>query len=117
MTASTPDFAQTLRTCRLLAGLSQEELAERAGISARAVSDLERGLRKRPHPETLRLLAEALQLSEAERARFFAAAQQAIERNWAPVIEPLAATAIPLTIRPLPIPPDELIGRESDITA
>src|SRR4051812_23563461 len=44
MTASTSDFAHTIRTFRLQAGLSQEELAERAGVSARAISDMERGL-------------------------------------------------------------------------
>ena len=118
MAALLSDFAQTIRTLRLRAGLSQEELAERAGVSARAVSDRERGLRKSPRPETLRLLAEALRLSESERARFFAAAHPEIEIDRRPSTEPpAAATAIPLAIRPLPIPPDELIGRESDIAA
>jgi predicted ATPase len=78
---------------------------------------MEHGLRKSPRPETLRLLTEALHLDEAERARLFAVAHQAIEYGRAPGLTPPAATAIPLAIRPLPIPPDALIGRESDIAA
>ena len=43
-------------------GLTQEELAERSGLSARGISDLERGRRSRPYFETVRLLASALGL-------------------------------------------------------
>ena len=56
----TPAFGGLLRRHRMAAGLSQEELAERAGLSARGVSDLERGARTAPRLETLRLLADAL---------------------------------------------------------
>ena len=56
------EFRDLLRSARLRAAFSQRELAQRAGISERAVSDLERGLKKRPHPYTLRALAEALAL-------------------------------------------------------
>jgi transcriptional regulator with XRE-family HTH domain len=55
-------------------GLSQEELAERAGLSRRGISDLERGTRRAPYPATVRRLAEALSLNEAERAAFHVAA-------------------------------------------
>jgi transcriptional regulator with XRE-family HTH domain len=50
-----PVFADLLRRYRRAAGLIREELAERARISARAVSDLERGLSRRPRHETLRI--------------------------------------------------------------
>ncbi|HZS87697.1 MAG TPA: helix-turn-helix domain-containing protein [Chloroflexota bacterium] len=41
-------FGALLRRLRVLAGLTQEQLAERAGLSARAVGDLERdGARRR----------------------------------------------------------------------
>jgi DNA-binding XRE family transcriptional regulator len=40
-------FATLLQRYRLAAGLSQDELAERAGLSARGISDLERGARVR----------------------------------------------------------------------
>jgi len=53
----------------MLAGLTQEELAERAGLSVRGISDLERGSRHVPRRGTLLMLLEALQLEEEERRR------------------------------------------------
>ena len=67
-TQPSPTFAALLRRARRAAGLSQEALAERAGISVDAVSALERGLTRAPHPDTLERLVEALQLEAAERA-------------------------------------------------
>jgi class 3 adenylate cyclase/tetratricopeptide (TPR) repeat protein len=61
------EFAALLRRRRLLAGLSQEALAERAGLSVRGISDLERGVRRAPHPATIYRLAEALDLDDAAR--------------------------------------------------
>ena len=58
---------------RALAGLSQEALAERAGISRRGIADLERGARRFPYPDTASRLAAALELGAAERAAFMAA--------------------------------------------
>ncbi len=66
-------FAGRLRSLREAAGLTQEELALRAGLSPSAVGVLERGARKRPHPHTVRALADALGLSENERASLLAA--------------------------------------------
>jgi predicted ATPase/DNA-binding XRE family transcriptional regulator len=63
-------FGELLRSHRLSAGFSQERLAERANISANAISALERGDRKAPYPHTARLIAEALGLSGAERDEF-----------------------------------------------
>jgi DNA-binding CsgD family transcriptional regulator/transcriptional regulator with XRE-family HTH domain/tetratricopeptide (TPR) repeat protein len=54
------------------AGFSQHELAERAGLSQRAISDLERGERRSPHPATVRRLARALDLDRAKRASLLA---------------------------------------------
>jgi transcriptional regulator with XRE-family HTH domain len=53
-------FGTQLRRLREAAGLTQEELASRSGLSAIAVSSLERGARKRPYPHTVRSLADAL---------------------------------------------------------
>lgn len=61
-------FGDLLRRYRLAAGLTQEELAERAGISARTVSDLERGVYRAPRRDTLHLLEDGLSLSGADRA-------------------------------------------------
>src|SRR5918993_5378515 len=65
---ATDHFGPLLRRLRLVAALSQEELAERAGLSARGISALETGHRATPRPETVRLLAEALGLDAATRA-------------------------------------------------
>jgi transcriptional regulator with XRE-family HTH domain len=61
-------FGDQLRSMRRAASLSQEELAQRAGISVKAIGALERGERLRPYPNTVRALAVALGLSEEGRA-------------------------------------------------
>ena len=68
-------FAGVLRGLRTGAGLTQEELAEAAGLNSRTVSDLERGLATTPHKETVRLLADALQLGGSARIEFETAAR------------------------------------------
>ena len=77
MVASRPsqDFASLLRRHRLLAGLSQEALAERARLSVRGISDLECGVRRAPHPGTIMQLAEALGLDAAAREAMLLAAR------------------------------------------
>jgi len=75
--AETPvRFAGVLRGLRAAAGLTQEELAEAAGLTPRAISDLERGVVARPHKDTVRLLADALRLVGPARAEFEAAARE-----------------------------------------
>ncbi len=65
------------------ARLTQEALAERAGLSVRAISDLERGVNRTPHDDTLQLLVEALSLHPADRAVLLAATQQpSAARYW-----------------------------------
>ena len=68
-------FAGLLRQLRAGARLTQEELAEAAGISTRAVSDLERGVNRTAHKDTARLLAAALGLDGLAGERFVAAAR------------------------------------------
>ena len=67
-------FAQRLRRLRVAAMLTQQELAERAGVSVRAVSDLEREINQRPRRDTAIMLADGLGLAGAEREAFIAAA-------------------------------------------
>jgi tetratricopeptide (TPR) repeat protein/transcriptional regulator with XRE-family HTH domain len=69
-------FGSLLRRHRLAAGLTQEELAERARLSERSIGDIERGVSRAPHKDTVALLAEALGLAEHERAAFTAAARR-----------------------------------------
>jgi len=70
-----PPFDVLLRRQRAVAGLTQEELAERAGVSVRSIGELERGAGHRPRKDTVRLLAEALGLSPDAQAVFAAAAR------------------------------------------
>ena len=70
------DFAALLRQYRAEAGLSQEALAERAGISPDAVGVLERGLRKAPYRHTIDRLARALGVGEEGRLALETAAHR-----------------------------------------
>jgi tetratricopeptide (TPR) repeat protein/DNA-binding XRE family transcriptional regulator len=63
-------FGALLRSLRKRANLTQEELAEAAGLSVRSVSDLERGVAQTPRKESVRLLADALGLEGEERTAF-----------------------------------------------
>ncbi|MET8760127.1 helix-turn-helix transcriptional regulator [Lentzea sp. NPDC004782] len=80
-------FGVLLRQWRQRAGLSQEALAQRAGVGIRTVRGLETGERTDPRMATVRSLADALELSEAERASLFAAAGSTVVP---PVRDPLA---------------------------
>ena len=61
-----------LRNQRVAAGLTQEDLAERSGVSVRAIADLERGRTRRPYPSSVRALARALGLPETAGAELVA---------------------------------------------
>ena len=61
--AGRPHFGALLRQFRLDAGMTQQELSERAKLSVEAISTLERGARTRPYRETVVLLGRALGLS------------------------------------------------------
>ncbi|HEY7092746.1 MAG TPA: AAA family ATPase [Ktedonobacterales bacterium] len=75
-------FGSLLRRLRVAAGLTQEALAERAGLSVRAISDLERGVNRAPHDDTLQLLVEALSLHPADRAALVATTQQPADSSF-----------------------------------
>ena len=68
-------FGPWLQSFRRRAGLSQEMAALRAGISTRALRDIERGRVQRPQSRTLQRLAEALGLTGGELAELLAAAR------------------------------------------
>lgn len=72
-----------MRSFRVTSGLSQESLAERSGLSTRAVSDIETGVARSPRLVTLMLLADALGLSEGDRARLRDAAGADAKRVFA----------------------------------
>src|ERR1700761_2184314 len=54
-----------IRQQRIASGLTQEDLAERSGISVRAIADLERGRTRRPYPSSVRAVVRALGLPPA----------------------------------------------------
>jgi len=96
-------FGIRLRSCRQSAGMSQQELAERSGLSVRTISDLERGRTRFPYPDSLGRLADALGLRDPARTEFIAAAGRrlasagssqngpVVPRQWQPAaIEDLA---------------------------
>ncbi len=103
-------FGRLLARFRMARGLSQEELAERSGVSVRAIRDLERGHVGRPRKTSVVLLADALALSGAESAAFMKAvadlARRSFERG-----EPVQA---PARLVPCQLPPDiaDFTGRE-----
>lgn len=107
MNATTTAFGTVLRQFREAAGLSQERLAERAGLSLRGISDLERGVRTTPRLETVRLLAEGLELDEQGAAELLAS------RNTTQVPAP---EHVPVASR-LPSPSTAFFGRGTEIEA
>src|SRR5690349_15599785 len=70
-------FGGLLRRLRLAAGLTQERLAERAGLSAKAIIALENHPTRTPRLETVTRLADALGLDRGDRAHLLAAARPA----------------------------------------
>ncbi len=111
-TLPAPTFGELLRHARRAAGLTQEELAARAGVSTDAISVLERGLTRAPHQETLHLLAEALHLAPDERARWELASRVSRLAGRLPF-----ARRPPVSERQLPISATPLIGREQELQA
>jgi tetratricopeptide (TPR) repeat protein/transcriptional regulator with XRE-family HTH domain len=116
-------FGAGLRARRLSAGLSQQELAEAAGMSVRAISDLERGRARRPYPDSLSRLADGLRLRDRERAEFIASAGRRLVSGPAAGI-----TAVPddwlvragggrVVPRQLPGPVRQFVGRRSELAA
>ncbi len=104
-------FGALLRQHRLAAGLSQEDLAERARMSREGVSALERGHRRTPQRETLALLAGALALSESQRRAFEAAARSEPRPRYGSSVAVgpwlgAEATALPLALT-------SFVGREA----
>jgi predicted ATPase len=91
-----------LRRHRTSAGLTQEDVAEKAEVSARTVSDVERGLRRRIYRDTATRLVDALGLEGNARTEFEQAARGRSSR-------------VPRTTDSLPIPPTKLIGREREL--
>jgi predicted ATPase len=113
--ASTPSvgFAAVLRAHRRAAGLTQQELAARAGVGVRTVRELERGRATRPQRGTVELLADALGLVANARVRFMEAARGRLLDAAADPTGSGGGSRPPRTIA-LP-PPLPLVGRDDDV--
>jgi len=72
-------FGLLLKRSRRAAGVTQEELADRAGYSVGYISKLEQGVRV-PSAATIELVADALALSPAERASLEVARRTVLAR-------------------------------------
>jgi tetratricopeptide (TPR) repeat protein/transcriptional regulator with XRE-family HTH domain len=100
-------FGSLLRARRAKARLTQEELAERSGLSVRAISDLERGVTARPHRSSVALLADALGLEPGD--------SEAIADAMLPrAADPGPAPAVP---RHLPPTVADFVGRAAELDA
>ena len=101
------DFAVLLRRHRERAALTQDELAQRAGLTVNAVGALERGERRRPYPHTVRALSDALGLDDASRLELTEAARPSPEVPSASPTAPKASVLRPAT---------PLLGRERELS-
>ena len=98
-------FGRLLRGHRTRVHLTQEELADRAGVSERTLRNLEGGRVRHPHPATVRRLADALELIGEPRAQFQVAAQG------------VAVSAQATTVAPGLLPPStrDFTGRVQEV--
>jgi non-specific serine/threonine protein kinase len=105
---ATVTFGHLLRRHRLAAGLTQEALAERAGLSVHGIQKLERGT-TRPYRDTANRLALALQLLPEDDARLRVAVEPIRRRTSARVRASGDAR------HNLPLPLTSLVGRDQDL--
>jgi tetratricopeptide (TPR) repeat protein/transcriptional regulator with XRE-family HTH domain len=102
-------FAGLLKKLRTDAGLTQEGLAEAAGLSVRSISDLERGINQTARKDTARLLADALNLTGDTRAEFVAIAR------GRPAVPVPSGPGSPAGVRTLPRDIGSFTGREPEL--
>jgi predicted ATPase/DNA-binding XRE family transcriptional regulator len=95
-------LADLVKKHRLAAGLTQEELAEGAHVSARTISDVERGLRSRIYRDTAERLARALALDDSDRAALVAAGRGRTPAGASGAMR-------------LPLAPTRLVGRSREL--
>ena len=111
-------FADLLRQLRTEARLTQEELAEQAGLSPRSVSDLERGINRTARKDSALMLASALKLAGPVQEAFVAAARGRAEpaRVLAVRSEAAPESSAAAAARTLPRDIGGFTGRERELT-
>lgn len=118
-------FAEMLRHHRIAAGMTQEQLAEYAGLSPRGLLYLERGNRL-PYQDTVRRLAEALRLTAEELAALSTAARSragipgpvlaALDQDDS-IVHFTPTQPLDAGFYQLPVPGTVLLGRDRELTA
>jgi tetratricopeptide (TPR) repeat protein/transcriptional regulator with XRE-family HTH domain len=109
-------FAGLLRQLRAGARLTQEELAEAAGLSPRSVSDLERGINRTARKESAVLLAGALGLRGTVAELFVAAARgRGPAQDVVTAIQGTAPGAFAAATRGLPRDVTSFTGRQAEL--
>ncbi|GAA1223911.1 helix-turn-helix domain-containing protein [Pseudonocardia alaniniphila] len=73
--AESAELGELVRAFRHAAGMTLEDLAERSGVSVRAISDMERGRSRNPQARTVMALADALRLPDDDRKLLLHAAR------------------------------------------
>ncbi|MFC9692359.1 ATP-binding protein [Kribbella sp. NPDC056951] len=108
-------IANLLLDLRVQAGLSQEELAERAGLSVRTIRELEAGRVARPRKDSVRLLSEGLGLGPEDAERFLATAGHGSAARPVVSVASVAPSAPTVRWRGTRPIPDGLVGREDEL--
>ena len=109
-------FGALLKRYRTAWGWTQGELAEQAGVSVYSISNLERGAPRRPHRETLELLASALDLTPEQRADFIACGRGHRAARQVSTSGPSTPMAVAARwTEHLPLPPNPLLGRTEQL--
>ncbi|WBB58493.1 helix-turn-helix domain-containing protein [Streptomyces sp. WMMC500] len=108
-------FGALLRQLRTARSLTQDELARRAGMTAKAVGLLERGERRRPYPHSVRALADALALDDAQRDELIGTVRDRATPAPVPRDPALPDWALPDRVVPGPAVP--VFGRDEEEAA
>ncbi|WP_433519293.1 ATP-binding protein [Nonomuraea sp. CA-143628] len=103
---SAPSFAEVLRRHRHAAHLTLEQLAEASGVSARTLSDMERGRSKGPQHRTVTALADALGLADTDREQLVELAREGrLRDHWT---RPTGLCELPRSV-------DDFTGRVAEL--
>jgi len=115
VTESTTTFGALLRQHRLAAGLTQEQLAERAGMSVFGIQKLERGT-THPYRDTAARLTAALELAP-DAAERFRATVEPLRRRRGPQRDATSTERPSERRHNLPIALTSFIGREHELAS